>query len=122
MGLAAALGLGLALMPLQRPLVWPGGVRSVRSLQQTNPRRTQFSVRLQGQIGETIPLVNAYLYELRDSTGSIWVMSSTPPPPQGVSIRLTGRAHFTSIPVGSEETGEFYVEERHRQWLHEPNP
>lgn len=51
--------------------------RSIDSLKQIDEYPT--TVTVEGVVGDRVPLVDQYVYELEDSSGTIWVQTSTLP-------------------------------------------
>ena len=70
------------------------------------------SLYLQGKVQQRIPLLNGWIYQLQDDTGSIWVITQTSAPNVGAEILIRGLAHYESIPVAGEDLGEHYIEEQ----------
>ncbi|MDJ0704277.1 MAG: hypothetical protein QNJ46_13410 [Leptolyngbyaceae cyanobacterium MO_188.B28] len=69
-------------------------------------------VYLRGRVKQRIPLLNGWIYQLQDNTGSIWVMTPTPAPKVGEEILIKGLIHYEAIPVAGEDLGEHYIEEQ----------
>lgn len=89
------------------------GVTTVRNVQ-ANPHRNWFTqtVYLQGTVGDRAPLLDGQLYQLKDSTGSIWVLSQTQGLDTGEQIRIRGRVRYQEIEVAGQDLGEVYIEEQ----------
>lgn len=85
-------------------------VTRIRVLQERQPIET--IVYLQGQVSRHVPLVNQQAYELKDATGSIWVVAQNNAPSAGKSITIKGKVRYQSIPVGTQDLGEVYIEEQ----------
>lgn len=98
---------------LQTLLQQPVTVETVRQATDT----LGVDVYLEGQVGNRVPLVNAMVYQLRDATGTIWVVTPDTTVQPGQTVRIRGTIRFESIPVAGQELGEIYLEEQHRQWL-----
>ncbi|MBD0335736.1 MAG: hypothetical protein ICV62_09620 [Cyanobacteria bacterium Co-bin13] len=69
---------------------------------------------LEGQVQQQVPLLDQWLYELKDDSGSIWVMTPTPPPAPGESVVIRARIHYEPILVQGNDLGEHYAEELER--------
>lgn len=78
-----------------------------------NPERNWFTanVRLRGTVGDRAPLIDAQLYQLKDATGTIWVMTQRRDVRSGEPIQIRGQVRFQSIPLEGIEFGEAYIEE-----------
>jgi hypothetical protein len=70
---------------------------------------------LEGQVQQQVPLLNQWLYELTDDSGSIWVLTATPPPAPGESVIIRARIHYEAVVVQGSDIGEHYAEELERQ-------
>jgi len=73
--------------------------------------KADYIVRLRGTVGDRAPLLNGQVYQLQDSTGKIWVLSSDTTLETGDQVLIRGRVRFQSIPLAGQEQGEFYIEE-----------
>ncbi|NJL44704.1 MAG: hypothetical protein HC922_01055 [Leptolyngbyaceae cyanobacterium SM2_3_12] len=60
---------------------------------------------------QQLPLLGQGLYQLTDESGTIWVLTSTSPPPLGDQITIRAELHFESILMEGQEIGEYYAEE-----------
>lgn len=72
------------------------------------------TVYLQGNVVKLIPFVEKRAYELKDSTGTITVVTKEPFPKQKQEIVIQGKVLYKSVPAGGQEFGEFYIEEQKR--------
>ncbi len=70
-------------------------------------------VTVKGTVGETVWLapLQRGAYQVSDTSGKIWVVTSQPPPQQGVEVSVTGtvQAAFT---LGDRSLGTVIVETR----------
>ncbi|MEA5450698.1 hypothetical protein VB780_19115 [Leptolyngbya sp. CCNP1308] len=71
-------------------------------------------VYLAGTVGRHLPLVGQGLYELVDDSGSIWVLSATPPPTVGEPVTLRATIRYEQILLRGQDIGEYYAEELER--------
>jgi hypothetical protein len=80
---------------------------------QAHPHRNWFTatVQLRGIVGDRAPLLGAQLYQLKDATGAIWVLTHRRGVRSGEPIQITGKVRFQSIPVQGKEFGEAYIQE-----------
>ena len=53
-------------------------VRSIESLKQIETYPA--TVKVEGIVGDRVPFVDHYVYELKDASGTIWVQTATIPP------------------------------------------
>jgi uncharacterized protein YdeI (BOF family) len=76
-------------------------------------------VYLQGKVSKQVPILKGQLYELEDSTGKIWVLSSVEPgkgrrSKPGQQIRIKGKVRYQDIDIAGQNLGEAYIEEQQR--------
>lgn len=69
---------------------------------------------LKGQVRQVVNLLEEGAYQLQDSTGKIWVITSAPLPQPGDEILIKGQPRYERIPIGQFELGEVYVTELER--------
>lgn len=68
-------------------------------------------VTLKGTVGDHAPLLGGTVYELQDSTGKIWVLTTGQAPEKGQEIVVTGTLRYKSIPIAGQEQGSVYIEQ-----------
>jgi uncharacterized protein YdeI (BOF family) len=86
-----------------------GGATKVRDAQKQKPNT---SVRLQGKITTLAPLAGGLrAYELRDETGSIWVVTQQRVPPVGASIAVQGTIRLEKIVIDGRDQSSVYLEQ-----------
>lgn len=69
---------------------------------------------LQGEVRQQIPLLNQSLYQLQDSSGSIWVLTAGPPPAVGDTALIRVQIRYEQILLQGQDIGELYAEELER--------
>ncbi len=89
--------------------------RNVIDISNIKSPNNQGTVYLQGQVINIVPLSEPWqAYQMRDSSGIIWAITSQ----KGFKIKdkllIKGNLRYQSIPVVTEELGDFYVEEQER--------
>jgi uncharacterized protein YdeI (BOF family) len=72
------------------------------------------TVYLEGEVGKQVPLLESSAYELKDSTGSIWVVTKQKAPNQKEQVLLKAKVQHKNISVGGKTLKEVYVEEQQR--------
>ena len=79
---------------------------------QAHPHRNWLTatVQLRGTVGDRAPMIGAQLYQLKDSTGAIWVLTRRTVR-SGEAIQIQGQVRFQSVPVQGLEFGEAYIQE-----------
>jgi uncharacterized protein YdeI (BOF family) len=100
-----------------QPSLHPGAVLSVFNFSTTKineiqKQKTDFTVHLQGKVGAQAPLMGgSKAYELKDSTGSIWVVTKDAIPAAGTEVRLNGKVRYQRILLDGKDQGAVYVEQ-----------
>lgn len=87
-------------------------VTPVGELQQLSSRTNE--IYLKGQVRQVVDLLEEGAYQLQDTTGKVWVVTSNPLPQPGDAIVIKGQLRYESIPVEQLELGEVYVIELER--------
>ncbi len=90
-----------------------GVVLKVNEIQQAS-QLSGASVRLQGKVGDRIPLIGQQIYQLEDETGRVLVVTSSTALRSGDTVRIRGTLRFESIPIAGKEMGGIYIEETER--------
>jgi hypothetical protein len=110
-----SLWLALLLPALLLTVTGCSGITTVQNVQ-AHPHRNWFTstVYLQGTVGKQAPLLKGQLYELKDATGKIWVLSSTQPLRVDSLIRIKGKVRYQKIEIAGQNLGEAYIEEQQR--------
>ncbi|WOD39515.1 hypothetical protein [Nodosilinea sp. E11] len=107
----ATVGYGLR----DRLSTWPGlaWLDPVTPIGEASQSR-HATVFLTGTVERQIPLVGQGLYELVDESGSIWVLSATPPPALGSQTTLRATIQYEQILLQGQDIGAYYAEELER--------
>lgn len=99
---------GCSVMAAQVGIPWTSSIAQVRS----NPP-IGWSVYLQGTVRQVAPMVDQQMYELKDESGDVWVLTKTAVQ-QGETVKIRGTVRFESISINGQEQGEVYIEEQAR--------
>jgi uncharacterized protein YdeI (BOF family) len=86
-------------------------VTQIRDLQRQSKSSTLY---LKGQVGKQVPFLDSRAYELKDSTGTIWVITKQTMPKQQDTVLLKVKVQQKNIRVGGKTFKEVYVEEQQR--------
>ncbi|MEM9213625.1 MAG: hypothetical protein AAGD25_04690 [Cyanobacteria bacterium P01_F01_bin.150] len=91
------------------------GSRSIESLQEIHQYPT--TVTVEGIVGDRVPLVNQYLYELEDASGTIWVQSAGDISNMAAQqrIQVKGKLQHYSMPEFGSGYGELLIKELSHQ-------
>ncbi|WP_421655548.1 hypothetical protein [Leptothermofonsia sp. ETS-13] len=77
-------------------------------------------VHLKGKVGSRVPLLEGMVYELKDATGTIWVLTKGQVPDQGDEVVIRGRLQYLKYQgIQSKEQGTAYIEQQ-EQIQHTP--
>lgn len=69
-------------------------------------------VALQGTVADLVPLAGGEIaYELRDTTGSVWVLAKTKKVELGHKVDVRGKVYYQSAAVGEPNQSRVYVEQ-----------
>ncbi len=103
----------LSFISLLAGLTSCSGVTAVQDVQ-AHPQRNWLTstVYLKGQVSDRVPLINAQVYQLQDSTGKIWVLTNKSTPKIGDRVYIKGQVRYEKIPISGQEFGEAYIEEQ----------
>ncbi len=81
------------------------------SVEQLQEKTEGTVIYLQGIVRNQAPFLDQGAYQLEDTTGKVWVITSHPLPKTGEQIALKGKVVYQSIPIAGQELGEFYLVE-----------
>jgi hypothetical protein len=89
------------------------GVSTVQDVQ-THPHRNWLTstVYLKGKVSDRVPLINAQVYQIQDSTGKIWVLTDKATPKVGDQVYIKGQVQYEKIPIEGQDFGEAYIKEQ----------
>lgn len=79
---------------------------------QNHPRRWLSTVQLQGTVGDRVPLIDAEVYELKDQTGTIWVLSRDRSLKTGQQVKIAGKIQIEAIQIAGQTRQEVYIEQQ----------
>lgn len=85
-------------------------VTPIRDLKPQQGNYTTFY--LQGKVAKRVPLLKQHVYQLQDSTGTVWVLTNHTTLQLGDKVLIKGQVRYQSIPLAGKEFGEIYVEEQ----------
>lgn len=84
--------------------------RNVTPIENIKPTQDQqATVYIQGQVEQLVPLLQGQVYQVNDSTGSIWVVSKRNNLKQGEVAIFRGKVRYEGITIAGEEFGEVYL-------------
>lgn len=86
----------------------------VANIREIKPQDQSATVYLRGKVTRQVPLVDWRMYQLQDSTGTIWVLTNKTGLIQD-PVTIKGKVRHQSIPIAGKDFGEVYIEEEQRQ-------
>ena len=79
------------------------------------------TITVSGKIAQKSPVLEGWLYQVQDETGSLWVLTDRDAPEVGESVTVEGAIRYEPIVVGEIDASEFYLEEKtHQQTPNRP--
>ena len=81
------------------------------SVADISPKKIGRTVYLTGTVVQIAPLIDNAAYQLEDSTGQVWVVTSHNTPQLGQLIKIEGKIEHQSLPFADRELGDFYIVE-----------
>ena len=82
---------------------------SLITVKEVTERKIGKTVYLNGKVVHLAPFVGNAAYQLEDSTGKIWIVTSQTPPKVGQKIEVKGKIKYQSLPFDEREWGDFYL-------------
>ncbi len=73
------------------------------------------TITISGKIAQKSAVLDGWLYQVQDETGSLWVLSDRDAPDVGESVTVEGAVRYEPIVVGDLDVSEFYLEETDQQ-------
>ncbi|MGL5940615.1 MAG: hypothetical protein ACRC2S_09545 [Waterburya sp.] len=81
------------------------------SIEQISDSKVGKTVYLTGKVIHLAPLIDNAAYQLEDTTGKIWVITSQSSPQIGQALTIKGKIAYQSLPFAGQDFGDFYIVE-----------
>jgi hypothetical protein len=81
------------------------------SIDQISSSKIGKTVYLTGKVEHLAPFIDNAAYQLEDTTGKIWVITSQSPPKLSQAVTIKGKIAYESLTFAEEELGDFYIVE-----------
>jgi hypothetical protein len=84
---------------------------------QANPSQyVDKEVNIRGTVGETfwLAILDKGAYQIGDGTGTIWVVTTQPPPPKGLQVSTRGTVSIL-VKIGDQDLGTVITETKRSQ-------
>lgn len=82
---------------------------AITEIDKIQNRKDGRTVYVRGKVIHRSPFLGSAAYQLEDETGSLWVFSDNPLPPQGTEVFIKGKIKQETLPIEERELGEFYL-------------
>lgn len=82
---------------------------AITEINKIQNRKDGKTVYVRGKVIHRSPFLGSAAYQLEDETGSLWVFSDNPLPPQGTEVFIKGKIKQETLPTEERELGEFYL-------------
>jgi hypothetical protein len=69
-------------------------------------------VTISGTVAKRVPVLEGWLYQVSDNTGSLWVLTERSDPTVGELATVQGLVRYEAITVGEVDASEMYLEEQ----------
>ncbi|OLP17872.1 hypothetical protein BST81_12485 [Leptolyngbya sp. 'hensonii'] len=96
----------------QRVALFNPAIKVISIEQVRQQKQFDAVVYLTGTAGRQVPLLGSTVYELQDSTGSVWVLTSAAAPKSGSQVRIQAIVRNQAITLAGQAAPELYVEEQ----------
>lgn len=102
-----------ALPTVRMPAIFSN--RSVEPIETLMAERAADTVVVTGMVTQRAALLEGWLYQVQDSTGSLWILTdraqSVAGPTVGAQVKVEGVLRYEPIVVGEIDAGDVYLEE-----------
>lgn len=86
---------------------------NVTNIGDINPKLdNDATVYLQGKVAHRVPLLELQMYQLQDTSGTIWVLTDRKDLQLDDKVLIKGNVRYQSIPLAGKDFGEVYVQEQ----------
>lgn len=81
------------------------------TVEEISPKKVGKTVYLTGKVVRLAPLLEHTAYQIKDSTGNVWVVTTQSPPQLNRQVNIKGKIEYQSLPFAEQELGDFYLVE-----------
>ncbi len=74
-------------------------------------KHDEATVCVQGKVINVVPLIQQQVYQVKDSTGTVWVLTHRADLRVEDQVSVNGKTHYQNISIGGKDMGEVYIEE-----------
>ncbi|MGB3790233.1 MAG: hypothetical protein WA949_19650 [Phormidesmis sp.] len=87
----------------------PGQSTAINSL---SAERAEDKVSISGSVTQRVALLDGWLYQIQDDSGSLWVLTNRSEPAVGEIATVSGIVKYEAIAVDAIDASEVYLEEQ----------
>jgi hypothetical protein len=95
-----------------RPAAAPLSNGPAVSIDSLMAEQSDETVTISGTVAKRVPILEGWLYQVSDSTGSLWVLTERSDPTVGELATVQGLVRYEAIAVGEIDASEMYLEEQ----------
>ncbi|MFK8182884.1 MAG: hypothetical protein AB8B99_05875 [Phormidesmis sp.] len=86
--------------------------RAVTAIDTLAEEKVDKTVTISGQVMQRSALLDGWLYQIRDESGTVWVLSEKSTPQVDQAVMVEGVVRYAPIVVGEIDASGVYIEER----------
>ena len=98
-------------MPVRLPTVRLSS-RPATAIDSLSENQVDKTVSVSGEVVQRAALLEGWMYQVQDETGSLWVLTNRSAPEVGEMATVEGSIRYEPIVVGEIDAGEVYLEEK----------
>ncbi len=87
----------------------PSQLSAINSL---SASQAEDKVSISGSVTQRVALLDGWLYQMQDDSGSLWVLTNRSEPTVGETATVSGIVRYEAIAVGEIDASEVYLEEQ----------
>ena len=98
-----------------QPPTFRASSKSAIAIDSLTDQQIDDTIAVSGEVAQSAALLEGWLYQIKDDTGSLWVLTDSDAPEVGDAVTVEGAVRYEAIVVEGIDAGEFYIEEKARQ-------
>ena len=98
-------------MPVRLPTMRLSS-RPATAIDSLSESQVDKTIAVSGEVVQKAALLEGWMYQVRDETGSLWVLTNRAAPEVGEMATVEGAIRYEPIMVGEIDAGEVYLEEK----------
>lgn len=85
--------------------------RPATTINSLTDQQVDDTITVSGKIAQRAAVLEGWLYQVQDETGSLWVLTDREAPEVGESVTVEGAVRYEPIVIGDINASDFYLEE-----------